>query len=255
MSSPSHDTVRNGILRSLSPESFERLRPHLHHVLLPLKTEVAMPDEPTEFVFFVETGVASMVAYSETDEHIEVGRIGWEGLINFHIAHGVDRTPHRTFIQADAEAYSMSAKAFREALDDQELRLLVGRYIHVYEIQLAQTALANGRYKMDQRLARWLLMCHDRLRTDRMPVTHEFLSLMLGVRRSGVTTEIRVLEGERIIKATRGLVHVRDRERLEEAAGGSYGVPEREYGRLFETPMAFRATNSELPEVDRSSMS
>jgi len=99
--------------------------------------------------------------------------------------------------------------------------------------QLSQTALANGRYNLQERLARWLLMCNDRLHTDDMALTHEFLSLMLGVRRSGVTEAIHLLEGIHVIKATRGQVRIVNRARLLEIAGGCYGLPEAEYDRLI----------------------
>jgi CRP-like cAMP-binding protein len=101
------------------------------------------------------------------------------------------------------------------------------------ELQLAHSALANARYNIPERLARWLLMSHDRLEGNDLPLTHEFLALMLGVRRSGVTGELHVLEGSHAIRATRGNVHIRDRSKLEDIAGGCYGLPEREYERLL----------------------
>jgi CRP-like cAMP-binding protein len=99
-------------------------------------------------------------------------------------------------------------------------------------IQVAATALTNGRYEIGQRLARWLLMCQDRL-GDQLPLTHDFLALMLGVRRPGVTSAMHVLEGEQLIYAERGLIRIRSRQRLEEYAGAAYGVPEAEYRRLI----------------------
>jgi CRP-like cAMP-binding protein len=104
-------------------------------------------------------------------------------------------------------------------------------------LQLAHSALANARYNMPERLARWILMCHDRLQDDDLPLTHEFLGLMLGVRRSGVTDQIHILEGIRAIKATRGNIKVVDRPKLEDIAGGSYGVPEQEYEKHIGLPI------------------
>jgi hypothetical protein len=100
-------------------------------------------------------------------------------------------------------------------------------------IELAHTALANGRYAIEARLARWLLMCHDRLDGDELYITHEFLSLMLGVRRAGVTEALIRLEAEKAIATLRGHVVVRDRARLLKLAGGCYGAPEAEYERLI----------------------
>jgi CRP-like cAMP-binding protein len=103
-------------------------------------------------------------------------------------------------------------------------------------IQTSHSALANGRYTIQERLARWLLMCLDRMDGDDLPLTHEFLSLMLGVRRSGVTEALHVLEGVNIVKAGRGTIRVLNRERLEEIAGGCYGLPEAEYNKLIGKP-------------------
>jgi CRP-like cAMP-binding protein len=120
-------------------------------------------------------------------------------------------------------------RVLRQHPEDSDLLL---RYVQSCELQLAHSALANARYEMPQRLARWLLMSHDRIRVSDLPLTHEFLSVMLGVRRPGVTDQVHILEGSGIIKATRGNIRILDRARLEELAGGSYGIPEREYERL-----------------------
>jgi hypothetical protein len=98
------------------------------------------------------------------------------------------------------------------------------------ELQLAQTALAAAKYSMHQRLARWLLMCHD---GAELPLTHDFLALMLGVRRAGVTGQLHILEGMHAIRSTRGVVRILDRGKLIDIAGGCYGLPEREYDRLI----------------------
>jgi hypothetical protein len=107
------------------------------------------------------------------------------------------------------------------------------RYVHVFDVQVAHTALSHGSYGLEARLARWLLMCHDRLDGNDLPLVHEFLALMLGVRRAGVTETMHLLEGVHAIKATRGLITVLDRDKLEEAAGESYGVPEAELEKLI----------------------
>jgi CRP-like cAMP-binding protein len=103
----------------------------------------------------------------------------------------------------------------------------------VFMIQVAATALADGRYRVEQRTARWLLMAHDRLQIDDLPLTHDFLALMLGVRRSSVTTALHMVEGSGAIKATRSLITVRNRDTLEKIAGASYGLPEAEYKRVL----------------------
>jgi CRP-like cAMP-binding protein len=128
----------------------------------------------------------------------------------------------------------VQTSAFIEAVAaDRETREFFLRYVHTTVLQLAHSALANGRYSMQERLARWLLMCHDRLDGDNLAVTHDFLSLMLGVRRSGVTDNLHILEGRQAIRATRGNVRVLNRDMLIDIAGGCYGVPEREYEKLL----------------------
>ena len=108
------------------------------------------------------------------------------------------------------------------------------RYVQTKLIQARQTAFVNAAYTMDVRLARWLLMCHDRLEGDEIPITHEFIAMMLGVQRSGATITVQTLEGTGIIKAQRGRITVRNREGLIALADGSYGTTEAEYARLIE---------------------
>jgi CRP-like cAMP-binding protein len=232
----SQKAIQNRLLKALPVASFERLRPHLEQVDLPLMEVLVPPGAETTHVHFLESGLGSMVASGlGDDEHIEVGHIGWEGISGAHLVLGSRQSPNRTFMQIAGTSFRMEASAFLQALEDDRLvQQLLLRYIHSYEIQLSHSALANGRYHIRERLARWLLMCHDRHAGDDLPLTHEFLSLMLGVRRSGVTDQIHVLEGLGLIKARRGLVRIRDRAHLEEFAGGCYGLPEREYKRLIQ---------------------
>jgi CRP-like cAMP-binding protein len=122
------------------------------------------------------------------------------------------------------------------------LRRLLVHYAHTVWVQTAHTALSNGRFTTNERLARWILMSHDRLDGDDVPLTHEFLALMLGVRRAGVTTSLHILEGEHMIRATRGNITVRDRAKLLAMAGDSYGVPEAEYHRIIGSKLAERAS-------------
>lgn len=230
--------VRNRLLAAAPAESFARLAPHLHLIDLSVRQLLVEERVPVHDVHFLEAGLASMVAKSRDGaEEIEVGHIGPEGMTGFYILHGVDHTPHRTFMQTGGAALRMPASVLMDiTAQDEALRQLLLRYVHCYEVQLSHSALANGRYNINERLARWLLMSQDRLESDDLPLTHEFLSLMLGVRRSGVTNEIHVLEGAHLIKATRGRIHILDRRGLEEIAAGCYGIPEEEYERLIHAP-------------------
>lgn len=230
----SKQEVQNRLLKALSPEAFEVLQPSMEPVDLPLRTVLVESDQPNHHIFFLESGLASVVARTTDDEAIEVGHIGWEGLCGTHHLLRLETTPNRTFMQIDGTAIRVPVETVHRLIDkDIASRDLFLHYIHTCELQLAHSALANGRYNMAERLSRWLLMCHDRIRSDDMALTHEFLSLMLGVRRSGVTDHLHILEGMHAIKATRGRIHVRNRGKLEEIAGGCYGAPEREYDRLI----------------------
>ncbi|KQT64017.1 CarD family transcriptional regulator [Aureimonas sp. Leaf460] len=245
MSLPMQKACRNRILQAVSPQSFAKLQPHLEHVELPLKTVLVEPREATSHLIFLESGLGSNIAFSggEENEQIEVGHIGREGMSAIHLVLDVDRTSNGTFMQVAGSGYRILATHLLQAMEeDRALDRLMRRYVYTYQIQLAQSALANGRFNMNERLARWLLMCHDRLDSADLPLTHDFLSLMLGVRRAGVTNEIHVLEGLGAIKATRARVQIRDRVRLEEIAGACYGIPERAYDRLIGGSWAAPAT-------------
>jgi CRP-like cAMP-binding protein len=226
-------SVRNNLLRSLAPAVFAALQPAMERVDLPAKHVSVEAHVPTTHVTFIESGLCSMVATSTDDEDIEVGHIGSEGLAGAHVLLKVKSTPNRTFMQVAGSGILVPTPAILEALRDEATNTMLMNYIHCCEIQVAHSALANARYNMHERLARWLLMCHDRIDGDDLPLTHEFLSIMLGVRRSGVTNELHIIEGMKTIKATRGNIRILDRARLEEIAGASYGEPEKEYARLI----------------------
>jgi CRP-like cAMP-binding protein len=225
--------VKNRLLRLLPEDAFNLLAPHLEPVDLPVKHSLVDARQPIEHVCFIEKGLASMVAESTDGRSIEIRHIGFEGVAGYPVVLGVDQTPNKTFMQVSGEGLQIPTDDFLPVLENQPARQLLLRYVHTCEIQLAHSALAAAQYNMHQRLARWLLMCHDRLEGNDLPLTHEFLSLMLGVRRSGVTDELHILEGIKAIKATRGNVHILDRRALLEIASGCYGVPEEEYERLI----------------------
>jgi CRP-like cAMP-binding protein len=234
MTSLGQSFVRNRLLQKLTPDDFGLLQPHLEAVELGLKAVLVEANTPIESVWFIEEGLGSIVAVGPDDEQVEVAHVGPDGMVGKSAILGVDQSTNRTFMQVAGSGLRLRVSWFRSALESSPtLRPFLLRYVHVSMTQLSQTALANGRYNLQERLARWLLMCQDRLGGAEMPLTHEFLSLMLGVRRSGVTEAIHLLEGIHVIKATRGQVRILQRERLEEIAGGSYGLPEAEYARLI----------------------
>jgi CRP-like cAMP-binding protein len=230
--------VRNRLLRAMSPDDFSHLKPHLEPVILSVKDVLVEANQPIVHVYFMEEGLASVVAISPDNERLEVGHIGREGMTGEPVILTVDQTPHQTFIQVAGSGLRMRAEDLSAAMEaSPSLKALLLRWVQALLIQTAQSTLANGRYTIQERLARWLLMCHDRMDDDDLPLTHEFLSLMLGVRRSGVTEALHVLEGVKVVKTSRGHIHLLDRERLEDIAGGCYGLSESEYAKLIGLPL------------------
>jgi CRP-like cAMP-binding protein len=192
------------------------------------------PMQKIAHVYFFTAGLSSEIAIDEGGQRIEVGCIGFEGMAGVPVILGVDGSPHRSFMETDGAAFRIGTEALLEAArTNARLSSTLLRYVHVFMMQIAATALADGRYNIEQRTARWLLMAQDRLRSDELPLTHDFLALMLGVRRSSVTNALHVVEGTTAIKATRSLITVKNRDELRRLAGASYGLPEREYDRVL----------------------
>jgi CRP-like cAMP-binding protein len=226
--------IRNQLLSGLPREELASLLPHLEQVSLQVEQTIISPFSPITHVHFMESGLLSIVANSGDREQAEIAMVGREGMSGISLALGCNSVPFRVFVQRAGSAYRMSAEAFVQACEESSaLRNAVLLYSQVFTTQVAETSRANARHTVETRLARWLLMAHDRTDGDDLPLTHEFLSLMLGVRRSGVTEALHVLEGVRIVEAGRGRIRVLDRGRLEEVAGGCYGLPEAEYAKLI----------------------
>jgi CRP-like cAMP-binding protein len=190
-----------------------------------------------ERVYFPESGLGSAVAVGKgRGFQAEVALIGREGMTGLAIVHGADRSPLEIFVQIEGRGQEIAAEDLKAAMmRSPKMRDCFLLYAHVFAIQTSYTALANARGKLEDRLARWLLMAQDRIEADEIALTHEFLSLMLGVRRAGVTTALRHFEDKALIATARGIIAIRDRGGLQEAANGLYGAPEAEFERLFGT--------------------
>jgi CRP-like cAMP-binding protein len=226
MAQPQQSAVRNRLLATLAPEDFNRLAPALEPVPLVLHDVLIAPHRPITQAYFVEDGLVSLVADTR-EGRIEIGLTGREGFVGVPLALGSQTTPHTAIVQAGGEALRIAAGALEEALDASAgLRRVLGRYVQSLIVQVGQTVYANADLTVEGRLARWILMTHDRLEQDDLPLTHEALSKMLGVRRPTVTTATHVLEGAGMIRARRGRITVIDREKLEDLAGSIYGAAE-----------------------------
>jgi len=224
----------NRLLKSLSAADRAALLPDLEAVSLATWQVIERPNERIPHVYFLTSGLASVVGTTHPEQRIEVGMVGSEGMTGLAVVLGHDRSTNETVIQATGTALRLPSVVLRRALQESAtLSAALLRYVHVFMMQASQTALANGRGRLSERLARWLLMWQDRLKTRHLTVTHEFLALLLGVRRQGVTLALHELEGRGLIKGTRNRITVVDRDGLLSLANGFYGVPEAEYDRTI----------------------
>ena len=224
---------RNLLLRALPGNLCAKLKEQLEPVGLPVGTFLVKANLDIDYVYFITSGIASETRRTSHGE-LELGVIGREGMSSLAILLETSRTPHDTYMQVGGSALRMPSKLLHDLFrQDENIRTLLLKYIQHRNIQTAETVIAAGRFNIKERTARWLLMCHDRLDTDLIPITHEFLGLMLGVRRAGVTDSLHLLEGVRSIRSTRGWIEIRDRAVLEDIAADSYGAPEAEYARLI----------------------
>jgi CRP-like cAMP-binding protein len=225
---------RNRLLASLAPDDLDLIQSRLTPVTLNLRQDLEKPNRRIDDVYFMELGITSVVAIQSDDTQIEVGLIGCEGMTGLPIVLGDQRSPNSSYIQVAGAAQRLAAADLRKAMKaSPSLRDFLLRYVQCFMAQAISTAIANGRGRLDQRLARWLLMAHDRVKDNTLPLTHEFLSLMLAVRRAGVTEAVHSLASQNLIAARRGALVVLNRKGLERAAGAFYGQPEAEYRRLI----------------------
>ena len=226
--------TRNQLLQAMRAEDLAALRPHLRYADLPLGEPLIRSHRPIEDLYFPDSGVVSITAEASKGR-VEVGMTGREGLIGaVPVLLGSDRVASDCFIQIPGAAWRIPAAALSAAAEaSPSLRRLLLRYVQTELVQARHTAYVNATFTLEPRLARWLLMCHDRVDGDDLPLKHEFLSVMLGVQRSGVTLALQALEGGGGIRGRRGRVQILDREPLRQVADASYGAAEAEYARLI----------------------
>lgn len=226
--------VYNRLLKTIGTEGLSRLASRMEAVDLPAGHQLVAAGKPISHLCFIETGLASTVVHDDGGKSIETVMVGREGITGWPVLLGAETTPDETIMGVGGRGFLIpAAEIRREMEEDARLRALLLGYINVCLLQVGQLVLANGQYSLRERLARRLLMCHDRLDTDDLPITHEFLSTLLGVRRPGITNELHVLEGIHAIHPGRGNIRIINRSILEDVANMTYGVPEKEYERLM----------------------
>jgi CRP-like cAMP-binding protein len=217
--------VNNVILLSLPDEEYNLLRPHLEPVELPQHKILHEPVEKIDYAYFLNEGMTSLVAMSVDGRSVEVGITGREGMVGMSLTVGLLRGTFRAIMQMSGNGTRISAELFRAILPCcSTLRAQLSRFALMQGLQVAQLAACNRLHDIDQRLARWLLMCQDRMDSQLLPLTHEFLAQMLGTGRPSVTLAAGALESSGLIENMRGTVKVLNRKSLEQAACECYGV-------------------------------
>jgi CRP-like cAMP-binding protein len=230
-------TARAGnlLLRLMTSEDRDRVMRSATREQLSRGAILTDADQVAGAIYFIEHGVASVIALGPDAEKTEIALIGPESFVGAPVVIGDGRWPYRTFVQVDQlSVIRWPIDDARAALDSsRSLERLLTHAAYTQMVQVAEGLISMAWQRLDARLARWLLMYRDRLRSDRLDVTHEFMALMVGVQRTGVTEALHDLEGQGLISATRGVVMIRNPQGLRRLAGHGYGVTEREHDRLF----------------------
>jgi len=241
MGGPLQASLSNALLRSLPAESYAAVAAHLEPVDLPLRFKLADPKQPYSWVYFPESGIASVIA-PVGDTWQEIGLFGRDGVGGVAALLSTQRPSFEVIMQVAGHGHRIPlaemARLFQQNVD---VRDMVLRYIRAAFFQLSQSALANTQLNVEQRLARWLLMVHDRIDGDVIKLTHEYLAIMLGVSRTTVTLALHALERARLIGRARAQIIVADRAGLEQLADQLY--------RVLEPPHDRAAASRMLPQM------
>jgi len=225
--------VGNVLLLSLPDEEYGSLRPFLEPVDLPQYQILHEPAQKIDHAYFLNEGMASIVALSADGRSVEVGIVGKEGMVGMPLMMGLQRGSFRAIMQMAGGGVRIRANVFTDLLTSMPtLQSLLGHFALMHGMQTAQLAACNRLHDIDQRLIRWLLMCQDRVDTELLPLTHDFLAQMLGTGRPSVSLAAGVLEDAGLIENLRGTVRVLNRKNLEAAACECYGVIQHFNGRM-----------------------
>jgi len=224
----------NLLLASLTPEEHARFQSKLQPVELEQGKIIYEASVPIDDVYFIDQGMISVVSVMRNGDSIEVGTIGNEGMIGKWIMLGADSVPYRHLVQVAGKARRMRvADLLEEMQPDRPVTERLHRFHAAFNTQVMQGMACNGLHSVEQRCCRWLLTTQDRVGSQELNITHEFLAQMLGVRRASVTEVLRPLQSDGLIRASRGKVTILDPKRLADASCECYGVIRNEYQRLL----------------------
>lgn len=235
---PVSEGGENRLLAALTTSDRALLAPDLERVSLVVGDTLLTVDQSIDYVYFLEGGITAVLEVIDGERQHAVGLLGADGYVGWPILLGDDRSPHDVVLRAEpGTALRIPADRLLAAVERSDtLRAALLRFIQVFLIQMGRTVVSALSHPVERRLARWILLYHDRVRGDEISMTHEEFRLMLAVRRSSITDALHRLEETLAIKSVRGRVIVRDREKLLEMAAMTYGPPEEAYQRLVGTP-------------------
>jgi CRP-like cAMP-binding protein len=224
----------NSILARLSESEFKRLRPFLKSVPLPAKKVLYEARAPIDYVYFPATGIASAMTVMEDGMSIEVTTVGKEGVVGLTAFVGGATSPYEVIMQVPGQGLRMKADVLKEeAKRDSPLQKLLALYLTAFLTQISYSVACNGLHTAEKRCCRWLLMTQDRMGSSALHLTHEFLAIMLGVRRATVTEVLRPLQERGVIHCGRGVIKIVDRSALEALACECYRTVNEEFARIF----------------------
>jgi CRP-like cAMP-binding protein len=225
---------KNHLLASLPADEFDRVLTRLSPVALPLGKVLYESGDKLDYVYCPTTAIVSLLYMMENGATAEIGVVGNDGILGIALFMGGDTTPNRAIIQSAGDGFKMSASDLKaEFTLGGSFHNLLLRYTQALITQISQTAVCNRLHSVEQQLCRWLLLSHDRLNSDKLVMTHDLISNMLGVRREGVTLAAQKLAARGLIKNVRGTITVLDRSGLEAAVCECYSVVNEEYNRLL----------------------
>jgi CRP-like cAMP-binding protein len=239
-------TVRNRLLRRLPADELSALLPLMRPVEISARQVLHHWNLPMEHVYFIESGLVSVSAKIGGDRSVEAWLIGSEGMTGISVLlEDADNPPHRRVVQVAGRALQISASDLRRAFAERpRVRNVLLRYVQVVLLQTSQSGACNAQHSVQQRLARWLLVAVDALGTTDLPLTHQVLGQLLGIRRPSVTECLAVLEGNGGLRNTRGHIEINDPEALQAQSCACYRIIKRDYARLLGPEASLIQSNS-----------
>jgi len=233
-SATAEEARQNNLLGGASDEELARLLPNLQLMSLPLGQVLYESGERMDYVYFPTTAIISLLYIMENGSSAEIGVVGKDGLVGIAIFMGGDTTPNRAVVQSAGKTIKMKSSLMKEEFTrGGRFHNLCLRYAQALITQISQTAVCNRLHSVDQQLCRWLLLSHDRLPSDRLIMTQDLISNMLGVRREGITHAAKRLQNAGYISYVRGDMTILDRKGLETSVCECYQVVKTEYDRLL----------------------